>query len=88
MTHDLERRVSRLESTMAACDCLCGQPLIVFAGDPQPEQTACPQHGEPRVIHWPLARSRLDTGAAGQAISSDPAMATVGAAHRPEDGSG
>ena len=27
----------------------------------------------------------LDTGAAGQAISSDPAMATVGAVHRTED---
>jgi hypothetical protein len=31
---------------------------------------------------------RLDTGAAGQAIGSDPAMATVGAIHRPENGSG
>jgi hypothetical protein len=31
---------------------------------------------------------RLDTGAAGQAIGGDPAMATVGAVHRPEDGSG
>ena len=31
---------------------------------------------------------RLDTGAAGQAVGSDPAMATVGAIHRPEDGSG
>ena len=30
----------------------------------------------------------LDTGAAGQAIGSDPAMATVGAIHRPEDGGG
>jgi len=28
---------------------------------------------------------RLDTGAAGQAIGGDPAMATVGAVHRPED---
>ena len=31
---------------------------------------------------------RLDTGAAGQTIGGDPAMATVGAIHRPEDGGG
>jgi hypothetical protein len=31
---------------------------------------------------------RLDTGATGQAISSDPAMATMGAVYRPEDARG
>ena len=29
---------------------------------------------------------RLDTGAASEAIGSDPAMATVGAVHRPKNG--
>ena len=86
MTHDLKRRVSRLEGTIAACDRPCGQPLIVFLGDPEPEPATCPQHREPRVIHWPLARSRLDTGAAGEAIGRDPAMATVGAINRTENG--
>ena len=88
MTHDFQRRVSRLEGTIATRDCLCGQRLVVFVGDPEPEQRTCPQHGRSRVIQWPLGRSGLDTGAAGEAIGRAPAMATVGEIHRAEDGVG
>jgi len=88
MTRDIERRVRRLEEVTATGNCLCGQRLVVFRGDPEPEQGACPQHRKSRAIRWPLMRSRLDTGAAGEAVGSDPAMATVGEVHRSEDSGG
>ena len=85
---DLERRLLQLEQAISLAKCLCSQRIVVLLGDPEPVRRTCPQHGRSRVIRWPLARSRLDTGATGQAIGSDPAMATVGAIYRPEDGSG
>jgi hypothetical protein len=41
---------------------------------------------EPSKLLEQTYGERLDTGAAGQAIGGDPAMATVGAVNRPEDG--
>jgi hypothetical protein len=42
---------------------------------------------EPSKLLEQTHGERLDIGAAGQASGSDPAMATVGAIHRPENGS-
>ena len=65
MRRELERRVSQLEVTTTPGDCMCGQRLVVFLGDPEPEQKTCPKHGKSRVVRWPLGRGRLDTGATG-----------------------
>ena len=45
MSRELERRVSQLEVTTTPADCMCGQRLVVFLGDPEPEQKTCPKHG-------------------------------------------
>ena len=58
---DLERRLLQLEQAVSLTKCLCSQPIVVFAGDPEPEQRTCPQHGRSRVVRWPLPRNRLDT---------------------------
>ena len=57
---DLRRRIEHLERSAQFAQCLCSQHIVVFAGDPEPEQARCPQHGRSRVIRWPLPRSRLD----------------------------
>ena len=57
---DLERRLVHLERAALLTRCICATPIVVFAGDPEPEQRACPQHQRSRVIRWPLPRSRLD----------------------------
>ena len=57
---DLERRLLQLEQAVSLAECLCSQHIVVFAGDPEPEQSRCPQHGRSRVVRWPLPRSRLD----------------------------
>ena len=58
--HELRRRVERLERTAQLTRCICATPIVVFAGDPEPEQARCPQHGRSLVMRWPLPRSRLD----------------------------
>ena len=57
---ELRRRVEHLEQAAQLTQCLCATPIVVFAGDPEPEQPHCPQHGRPRVMRWPLPRSLLD----------------------------
>jgi hypothetical protein len=57
---DLRRRIEHLERTAKLTRCICSTPIVVFAGDLEPEQPRCPQHGRSRVIRWPLPRSRLD----------------------------
>ena len=57
---DLERRLLQLEQATSLAKCLCSQHIVVFAGDPEPEQRACAQHGRSRVVRWPLPRSPLD----------------------------
>jgi len=34
---DLRRRVEHLERTAQLARCLCATPIVVFAGDPEPE---------------------------------------------------
>jgi hypothetical protein len=64
---DLLRRLEKLEHELATgAECSCGGNLVVrFAGEPEPEQKECPQHGRQRVlcveyIDWPLPRTALD----------------------------
>ena len=57
---DLRRRIEDLERVAQLMQCLCSQPIVVFAGDPELEQRTCSQHGRSRVIRWPLPRSPLD----------------------------
>ena len=57
---DLERRLLQLEQAASVTKCLCSQHIVVFAGDPEPEQQTCLQHQRSRVIRWALPRSRLD----------------------------
>jgi hypothetical protein len=53
----------------------------------EPTRTLETQSGQSRLLEQTHGE-RLDTGATGQAGGGDRAMATVGAIHRPEDGSG
>ena len=57
---DLERRLLQLEQAVGLAKCLGSHRIVVFAGDPEPEQQTCPQHGRLRVVRWPLPRNRLD----------------------------
>jgi len=62
LVRDLERRIAHLEEASTLSECFCSQPIVVYQGDPEPEQPHCPQHGRSRVIRWPLPRSRLEGG--------------------------
>jgi len=57
---DLERRLLQLEQAASLAESLCSQHIVVFAGDPEPEQAQCSQHGRSRVVRWPLPHSPLD----------------------------
>jgi hypothetical protein len=64
MTARFEQRLARLEleAEVGAIVCTCpAHPLVVFAGNPQPDIEPCSAHGSVQVIEWPLKRSaRLD----------------------------
>jgi hypothetical protein len=55
----LERRIADLEKQQIRCEC-SGGLVVRFAGDPKPESTYCPVHGDARLIEWPLPKSKLD----------------------------
>lgn len=57
---DLERRPVQVEQAARLTKCYCATPIMVLAGDPDPGQPTCPQHGRSRVIRWLLPRSPLD----------------------------
>ena len=69
-----------------------------IAHGPQQVNNAAPPNGahahaqareipsEPTKLLEQTHGERLDTGATSQAVGSDPAMATVGTIHRPENG--
>ena len=70
---DLERRLLQLDQATSLAKCLCSQHIVVFAGDSEPKQPQCSQHGRSRVIRWPLPRSPLD----GTRTTDGPETATL-----------